>query len=359
MKVVEIRGRLHLRGQFPRKDGKPGYSQSSPGLGMADTPSNRRLAERYLRKAEKDIGSGQFDWADWALNTRSDQPTGTWREAIRQLRAKKVERGRTSESTWTVNYWGTLKLMPLDQKVTTKSLGEELGRYERDTYTYKKLYYLLKDIAVLTGVAFPEVGVPTYVRNPKPQDVPNDSEIVEWVDNAPQPYKWHFGMMAAYGLRPHECDDCRLVQDQDGDWLVQVDNETKTGYRTVIPFENEWVYRWELFNRHDMPNSEREQNRNDATSCWLNRWRTKNKIKWRPYMLRHAYAGRLWRLGGGELAVSDAAKLMGHTTKEHEQTYRAWIDPNKIARTVKEAVKRNQVKVRTELNRLVEEEAPR
>ena len=50
-------------------------------------------------------------------------------------------------------------------------------------------------------------------------------------------------------------------------------------------------------------------------------------LQWRPYMLRHAYAARLWRMGGSELDVFTAATLMGHPVKEHIETYRRHIDP--------------------------------
>ena len=95
--------------------------------------------------------------------------------------------------------------------------------------------------------------------------------------------------------------------------------------------------------------SDRDPDRNDTTSCWLNKWRLKQKLPWRPYALRHAFAGRLWRNGGAELDIFDAAQLMGHSVKEHIETYRAWIDPNKIAVSALAAIGRNQAKVKAQL----------
>ena len=60
-------------------------------------------------------------------------------------------------------------------------------------------------------------------------------------------------------------------------------------------------------------------------------------------------AGRQWRNGGAELDVFDAAQLMGHSQKEHIETYRKWIDPNKIAVSALAAIKRNQAKVKEDL----------
>ena len=346
-KVRAQKGRLYLSGFFPKKDGSTGTAQYMVTLQLDDTPAGQKAAEKWLKKAERDLKAGRWDWADWQRTKHTGQ-TGTWQEAIRSLRRRKVELGKTSASTWQVNYWGSLKLMPMEAKVTTESIAEELGRYSRDQYTYKKLFYLLRDIAGIVGVPFPEVGVPTYSKKGNQTDVPSDSEIIDWVQSAPQPERWYFGMMATYGLRPHECDDCTLLTNE-SPMLVQVADETKTGYRTVIPQEEAWVELFELQNRQTRPDSERDADRNDTTSVWLNRWRLKQKLQWKPYALRHAYAGRLWRNGGAELDVFDAAQLMGHSQKEHIETYRKWIDPNKIAVSALAAIKRNQAKVKEDL----------
>ena len=66
--------------------------------------------------------------------------------------------------------------------------------------------------------------------------MPSDSEIIEWVERAGEPYRWYFGMMATYGLRPHEIERCNQI----GDGLIQVWDETKTGFRTVIPVHEDW-----------------------------------------------------------------------------------------------------------------------
>lgn len=346
-RVREQRGRLYISGTFPKKNGQPGNAQTLITLQLDDDPAGRKQAVKWLKKAERDLKAGRWDWADWQRTKHTGQ-TGTWQEAIRSLRRRKVELGKTSPSTWQVSYWGSLKLMPMEAKVTTESIAQELGRYNRSQYTYKKLFYLLRDIAAIVGVPFPEVGVPTYSRKGDPLDVPSDSEIIDWVLSAPQPYRWHFGMMATYGLRPHECDGCQLLTNEPL-MLVQVHDETKTGFRTVIPQEESWVELFNLQHRQQRPESDRDPDRNDTTSCWLNKWRLKQKLPWRPYALRHAFAGRLWRNGGAELDIFDAAQLMGHSVKEHIETYRAWIDPNKIAASALAAIGRNRAKVKTQL----------
>ena len=164
----------------------------------------------------------------------------------------------------------------MEEVVTPQALELALSKYERDQYTYKKLYYLLKDIAQICCIEFPQVGVPITKKSAMdPTDVPTDDEIIDWVMTAPEPYKWYFGMMATYGLRPHECDEARLIQNDDGR-LVQVGDQTKTGYRTVIPQQVDWVELFDLRHKTERPESERNSDRNDACSQWLNKMR----IKW-------------------------------------------------------------------------------
>ena len=330
-------GRLYCLGRFPAKDGSGEIKQGRITLKLDDTPRNRKTAEKMVAAIEKSLKNGSFCWDDWVSNK-----TGyTWSKAIDDLYTKRVTNGRTSESTWQVSYYGLLKQMPPLVTITTAELEKALQRYEREQYSYRHLYYMLKDIAMLGGIKFPQVGMP--IRKPaqkKAEDVPSDEEIIEWVLAAREPYRWFFGMMATYGLRPHEVERCDQIE---GD-LVQVQDETKTGFRTVTPLKKEWV---ELFRLHDKqlrPESQREFHRPDELSQWLNKERLRLKIRYTSYSLRHAYAGRLWREAGAELDLYDAAETMGHSVREHIKTYRSHIDPNKIALRVQDAIRRNQGK---------------
>ena len=346
MKIREQNGRLYLHGSFPRKDGKPGNAQYMITLRLTDTARNRREADKWMSKAKRLLKAGEWNWNTFLINKSEHNPERaekTWAEAIKLLYRRKVTLGRCSESSWAVNYMGTLKLMPQDQVVTSASLQEQLETYSRDSYTYKKLYGLTKHLADLCAVTFPDIGVPLYNRATTIYGIPSDEEICRWVLASPQPYRWYFGMMATYGLRPHECDSMQQVE-SNGLQLVQVGDEAKTGYRTVIPLENEWVELFDLLNPSQRPDSARDPNRKDATSVWLNHKRLKMGIDYRPYMLRHAYAARLWREGGSELTIDTAAKLMGHSVTEHLKTYRRWIDPNQVAMAAAAAIARNRAK---------------
>ena len=346
VKIASHKGRLYLRGQLPNKDPKrEGKLQQTITLSLDDTPENRVTAEKQLKRVETLLKRGTFDWADWAINTPMQRGkvanVSSWQQAIRVLYKRKVTLGTTSESTWAVNYMGSLNVIPdLSAKVTTEAIERAITRYSRDQSTYRKMMMLCKSIADITGVDFPEIPVPTYRRAQTVYEIPTEDVIIEWVMSSPQPYRWHFGMMATYGLRPHELPE--LTQLEGGDNLIHIADETKTGFRTVIPLDESWVELFDLLNRQPAPKKYLQTK--DGVGRWLNEWRLNNGINYRPYMLRHAYAARLWREGGAEMDIGTAAKFMGHSIGEHEKTYRRWIDPNQIAAAGIAAIKRNRDK---------------
>jgi integrase len=320
------KGRLYLLAKVPRRDGAPGLQQTRIALRLDDTPVNRRAAAKQLQTLERQLADGTFDWAYW-----TDESSGcTWREAIARLYRQKVVLGRTGETTWQVNYMGRLRQIPPGSQCTTESMAAALKRYDRSSCSYKELYYLLRHVARLVAVPFPEVPLPTY-REAQLVAVPTDDEVLAWVEGAPEPSAWYWGMMACYGLRPHEIEGAVLI-DRD---YCQVQEQSKTGFRTVVPLPREWVERFRLRNRRLRPGQDQ---RPEAVSKWLHKELRKLQLPWRPYALRHAYAARLWREGGSRLDLFTAARLMGHSPQQHSKTYRAHIQPHHIAEAAERAL---------------------
>lgn len=325
------RGRLYLVAKVPRRDGSPGLAQTRIALRLDDTPVNRRTAAKQLQVLERQLSTGTFEWSYWL----EDAPDGvTWREAIARLYRQKVVLGRTKESTWEINYMGRLRQLPAGSACTTESMAAALQRYDRASCSYKELFYLLKHIARLVAVPFPEVPLPTY-RDAELVAVPSDDEIIAWVEAAPDPSAWYWGMMATYGLRPHEIEGATLI-DRD---YCQVQEQSKTGFRTVVPVPRDWVERFQLRNRRLRPTLARgSSDRPERVSKWLSKELARLSLPWRPYALRHAYAARLWRQGGNSLDIYTAARLMGHSVAQHSRTYRAHIQPHQIAEAAERAL---------------------
>lgn len=316
-------GRLYLVARVPRRDGAPGLRQTRIALRLDDTPINRRTAAKQLRTLEQQLAAGTFQWSYWL----DDAPGAvSWREAINRLHRAKVLLGRTGESTWEINYMGRLRQIDPTSACTSESMAAALERYDRASCSYKELFYLLRHIARLVGEPFPEVALPTY-HQAQLVEVPTDAEIVAWIEAAPNPARWYLAMAATYGLRPHEIESAELI-DRD---YCQVQEGSKTGFRTVVPLPREWVERFRLRDR-------RVRDRPTDVAKWLSKTTKQLGLSWRPYALRHAYAARLWREGGARLDLYTAARLMGHTPTQHAKTYRAHIQPHLVAEAAERAL---------------------
>ena len=300
-------------------------------MGLPDTPVNRKVADKRRVLLQKQIDNGTFEWAFWET---TEQKGTTWKQAIDALYKKRVVLGRTGEETWNTNYFGRLRQAPMNKVVTSREIADFLSRWRVEQCSYKEAYYLCADICRLINVPFPEIPLPKYKKGAL-TNVPEDLEIIDWIAKiqASDPeFAWALGMMACYGLRDHELDNCEFI---DLKHRLKVPDETKTGFRVVVPLERDWVALFEL-------RSERRRVKTstapDATAQWLFRRRRKHGFPFVPYSLRHAYAGRLWRVGGSNLDVFTAARLMGHSVAEHEKTYREWIQPHTIAIRAEQAL---------------------
>ena len=327
--ITTQRGRLYLLASVPRRDGLPGLQQTRIALKLDDTAVNRRIATKQLATLSRQLATGSFEWGYWL----DQEARGvTWREAMDRLYRSRVVMGQTSERTWDLSYVSRFRHVDPTATVTTSGIAAALQQYDRDSCTYKEFWYLLRQLSRLVEVPFPELPVPTY-NQAKPVAVPTDEQIIEWVEGA-GPSSWYFGMMAAYGLRPHEVEGATLIERD----FCQVQDETKTGFRTVVPLPREWVERFDLRERRLRPRLANSKTGGNVVSRWLFKELRRLDLPWRPYSLRHAYAGRLWKQGGNRLDIYTAARLMGHTPTQHAKTYRAHIQPHQVAEAAERAL---------------------
>ena len=340
------KNRLYLLAKLPRRNGDGWTPQRIP-TGLADTPANRKVAEKRRAHLQKSIDHDTFEWCDWVDN---ESKGVTWKRAIEALYKKRVVLGRTGQTTWDINYMGRLRQVDMTKVVTSRGMADFVCRWGVATCSYKEAYYLAKDICNLIAVPFPELQLPRYSKDAL-TDVPEDHEIIEWVQRADPELAWCMGMMATYGLRPHELDNCEFI---DFKHRLKVPNDTKTGFRTVVPFPADWV---DLFELRSERRRIKTSTKAHSTSQWLSAHRLKLGFPYKPYSLRHAYAGRLWKFGGSHLDVFTAARLMGHTVAIHEKTYREWIQPHTIAIKAEEALERGLADLRARQAKSLRENA--
>ncbi len=144
---------------------------------------------------------------------------------------------------------------------------------------------------------------------------------------------WMYGMLAVYGLRPHE-----LLTKPDIDWWLSSKNtdntwkvhaDCKTGSRQVFPLNSHWI---ELF---DLKNPDRLEELKVLSSQITNsssnidylvqnlaQYCKKIGMEFKPYSLRHAWAIRAHMLG---IPMKAAADNLGHSVEMHTSTYQRWF----------------------------------
>lgn len=84
----------------------------------------------------------------------------------------------------------------------------------------------------------------------KPSDLPSDSEIEQIWESLRSPgWRWVYGMLATYGLRPHEVfriADYGGIGSETGQ--ISIIDDSKTGARDVWPLPDKWRHQFELAN---------------------------------------------------------------------------------------------------------------
>ncbi|WNZ28195.1 hypothetical protein HJG54_35365 (plasmid) [Leptolyngbya sp. NK1-12] len=158
-------------------------------------------------------------------------------------------------------------------------------------------------------------------KRPKPRDIPSDALIINYWRSLDNP-GWRFilGLIATYGLRPHEAFLVDYERLSSGDRVLWV-LKGKTGERRVWAFHPEWYEQFNLAN--PILPAVNLNRRNDQIGHSATRHFWEIGCPFRLYDLRHAWAIRTLEYG---LEDALAAKQMGHSVEVHNDIYQQWID---------------------------------
>lgn len=335
---------LSLRATLPPR---PGSEKTKPyqqdlALGMYANPAGIKAGEDKARELAVDIvrwKSGQdFPWNDWI--ERKAEPGNTceyWIEAFKEEFL--IRRQEFSASTWERHYLLKFNRLPLKAELTGELLLKTISSLPTNSWTRyhtTSSYIKLAEFAGIDIDLRPYKG--KYNSSDIIKDLPSDELIAQIRDQiTSQQWQWGYGMLAAYGLRPHEIFFATVEPSPPYKCYI---SEGKTGARMIAPFYPEWAERWKLW--------EKQEFRTQKSEYWELGKRVYQalyyyfkKIKGAdlaPYDLRHAYAIRVSVVF--ELPVTTSAKLMGHSVTEHLKTYQRHIDEKTNSRAVERAIAR-------------------
>ena len=346
---IEKRGNvLNIRGYLPDKKSQNLSKVQRISLKLPYNIDGLEEAKKAIELIDFQLKKSQFCWSHWIKE-----------KAITSTKSKKIEVKNEIEnfkkqffsdtskskstagmiSTWQSAYKPYMnRLIGVSQKssleLNEKLLLEILLSYKENSRSRQQCGIALSALARHIQLELPanwkqlQSGYGIHESNFR--ELPTDKEIINNFQLIPNP-KWRFvfGLMATYGLRNHEVffSDLSCLK-KNGDKILRVFPNTKTGEHQVWPFHPEWVNLFELDNISDTSDllPMIKTNLKETTLQHIGRRVSEQfrryGISFTPYDLRHAWAVRTILIG---LPNTVAAKMMGHSVSIHTKTYHHWI----------------------------------
>lgn len=325
--ILQKGNRLYLRGTLPPR---PGSEKNKPhqqeiALGVEATIEGLKTAEKEARKVGGLLAIGEFDWLPYLRHRAIGQDNkriGDWVSELEKDYFMRRAKNPQSLSTWQTNYMEVFSQLPQTELLSKEILMQAIKATKPDTRMRQKTSLAL---AKLVEIANFDFDAKRFSGNYSPTKVskrslPSDEAIAIWWSKISHPaWRWCFGMLATYGLRPHEVFHLDLKNFQEGTGVLRV-LEGKTGERRIWPLHPEWVEAWSLF---DVKVPSCTGRNNKELGQRVSQYFRRQGMEFRPYDLRHAWAIRSMEYG---LEVSLAASQMGHSVAIHIETYHAWLD---------------------------------
>ena len=346
---IEKRGKvLNIRGSLPDKKSPSLYKIQRISLKLPYNIKGLEEAKKAIELIDFQLNKSQFSWHNWIKEKNISSKKSNKLDIVDEIESfKKLFFSDTSKSksaagmisTWQSAYKPYMnRLIRMSNKSGLK-LGEGLLleillTYKENSRSRQQCGIALSALARHLNLELPEnwkrLQSGYGINESNFRVLPSDEEIINSFKLIPNP-KWRFvfGLMATYGLRNHEVffSDLSCLK-KDGDKILRVFPNTKTGEHQVWPFHPEWVGLFELdksTNTSDLlPSIKTDlkhttlQHIGRRVSEQFKRY----KISFTPYDLRHAWAVRTILIG---LQNTVAAKMMGHSVSIHTKTYHHWI----------------------------------
>ncbi len=364
---------IGLQGTFPCKPGDVGKNgspnkQYTLSLGFTANDVGLKAAIAKARELDLLLITKQFQWTSELLGKQAqklalavaNKPKMLVGELIDEYEQefwKTHEHNRQGIRTWESHYLRHLKKLDRDVPLSLTVLSKALEKTKPNSSSRFFLVWQLKKFCDFCGFDGNKTinAYATALPNPHVRKVPTDEAVIEGfqlIGNplsiytskenaiASEEWQWIYGMLATYGLRPHELfavDLEAFASAQNGFHLVSLNPSltggTKTGERTcgIPPLHPHWV---ELFDLKNITIPERSGSLSNQTAKIQIRFRNTN-VGFRPYDLRHAYAIRGHRL---RVPIKTMADYMGHTVQEHTKTYQRWMNEDTNLEIYREVV---------------------
>jgi integrase len=311
--------RLFLRATLPdRETGK--NKQQDLKTGAPATTTGLQAAKIKAARLSEQLILDTFSWDKWSSrkigNTCKD-----WIDKLTDDHWHRIERTKSRERSFREDYLIPYSKLPPNAILTAdllkKTLLSETEPGKGKTRNrYCLAYTRLANFANL-GIDFNRYRV-NY--EPKERYLPSDEEIEATIDAIKNPaWQWIAGIMAAYGLRPHELFHLDTSRMDGPEPLLKVLPNTKTKDRSILPCPPEWVDRWNLKEKRwpefkVTPHTHDNKDLGARITPSLKR----NGVNWTAYAFRDCYVIRLEKAGWPE----NLSEIMGgHSRETRKKSY--------------------------------------
>lgn len=339
--IISLRakyGKLYIRGagkKFPLKPGlKENPRQVEIPTGCNATFAGLKIARLKAHEVDSQLTWGKFDWTPY-LKGKEKPATkvAEWLESYEAHRWERTERTPTTEQTYLDCYQRYFMRIPAEKPLTLDLLRETIVQKTDTASRGRELacmaFASLATFAAKRGVIeeAPLLVFKAELKELKkgydperilPEDLPTEAQIAEiWQSIKNPAWRWVYGVIATYGLRPSEIFNLDLDRYTQQSEALRVFENTKTGARLSYPCLPQWREQFELWDAR-LPNIETKGKSNTALGKKVSQEFRELKIVHNPYALRHAWCIRLALQG---VQDSIAAKWAGHSLAIHEKTY--------------------------------------
>jgi integrase len=365
--IRESNGSLQLRATLPIKPGDKdkngtGRKQYNISLNIPANLDGLKTAEEEAYELGKLIARKTFEWNDKYLGieaTKKDlQTIGELLEKFEEEYFKTHKRTTKSEHTFFYYFSRTKRFTNPKDLAIPENFIQSIEKIDKEWSRYNAA----RAISAFCMTFNIDIDLSKYSKMPanNSRKIPSDIEILEGikkfecylnlrgnqvnqdVKDTWQLWRWTYGMLAVFGLRPRE-----IFTSPDIDWWLSQENvdftwkvhkDCKTGERQALPLHKQWIEEFDLRNPKYLEmlatavNKKDKNNHADITALTqrVSWWFRKIGLDFKPYDLRHAWAIRAHILG---IPIKAAADNLGHSVQVHTQTYQRWfsLDMRKLA----------------------------
>jgi integrase len=336
--ILQRGQKLYIRSSlFPPK---PGSSRTKPHCQEVATKCFASLVGLKEAEGLATLISGQlqtriFRWDPWIRPADIKRPN-TVKDWVSQLKAEVL--AKCQEVTWRKDYSYMFAKLPQDEPLNAWMLRKLISDTDPNSKSRKRAVTACNRLARLAGLedaGFSNLAGNYGIKSTVQRVLPSDREVETWYGKITNDRdRWVYGMLAVYGLRPHEIFHLDLEAFRFDQRRVRVLDNTKTGERWAYSFTPRWVEKFRLVEICEAKSRAKD---NSTKGQNIGRWFKRHKIPFKPYHLRHAWAVRCLHFKKVP-DVAIAANMMGHSISVHQKNYLYWLESRDFDQAVEDAI---------------------